>query len=74
MEQRSFFGFRGWFVEGLSFGDGSKGGRTPFDPVSIFKALILQAQHNSPLQREAFSMLRAGGLLRFNSGRRQLPW
>ena len=37
---------RGWLVEGLGYGDGSKGGRPPFDPVSMFKALILQAQHN----------------------------
>lgn len=36
--------FRGWLVEGL--GDGSKRGRPPFDPVSMFKALILQAQNN----------------------------
>ncbi len=28
------------------YGDGSRGGRPPFDPVSIFKALILQARHN----------------------------
>ena len=38
--------FRGWLIEGLGYGDGSKGGRPPFDPVSMFKALILQAQHN----------------------------
>ena len=38
--------FRGWLVDGLGYGDGSKGGRPPFDPVSMFKALILQAQHN----------------------------
>lgn len=38
--------FRGWLVEGLGYGCGSKGGRPPFDPVSMFKALILQAQHN----------------------------
>lgn len=38
--------FRGWLVEGLAYGDGSKGGRPPFDPVSMFKALIVQAQHN----------------------------
>ena len=38
--------FRSWLVEGLGYGDGSKGGRPPFDPVSMFKALILQAQHN----------------------------
>ena len=38
--------FRSWLVEGLGYGDGTKGGRPPFDPVSMFKALILQAQHN----------------------------
>lgn len=38
--------FRTWLVEGLGYGDGTKGGRPPFDPVSVFKALILQAQHN----------------------------
>ena len=25
--------FRSWLVEGLGYGDGSKGGRPPFDPV-----------------------------------------
>ena len=29
--------FRGWLVEGLGYGDGAKGGRPPFDPVSMFK-------------------------------------
>ena len=38
--------FRRWLVEGLGCGDGRKGGRPPFDPVSMFKVLILQAQHN----------------------------
>lgn len=38
--------FRSWLVEGLGYGDGSKGGRPPFDPVAMFKILILQAQHN----------------------------
>jgi len=38
--------FRGWLVDGLGYGDGARGGRPPFDPVSMFKALILQAQHN----------------------------
>jgi len=38
--------FRVWLVDGLGYGDGSKGGRPPFDPVSMFKVLILQAQHN----------------------------
>ena len=38
--------FLGWLVEGLGYGDGAKGGRPPFDPVMMFKALNLQAQHN----------------------------
>ena len=38
--------FRPWLVEGLGYGDGAKGGRPPFDPVSMFKALILQVPHN----------------------------
>jgi IS5 family transposase len=38
--------FRGWLVDGLGYCAGAKGGRPPFDPVSMFKALILQAQHN----------------------------
>lgn len=38
--------FRSWLVEGLGYGDGSKGGRPPFDPVMMFKALILHIQHN----------------------------
>jgi len=46
--------FQGWLVEGLGYGDGSKGGRPPFDPVSMFKALILQAQHNLSDARTEF--------------------
>ena len=38
--------FRTWLVEGLGYGDGSKGGRPPFDPVAMFKVLVVQAQHN----------------------------
>src|SRR3546814_1907483 len=38
--------FRVWLVEGLGYADGGKGGRPPFDPVMMFKILILQAQHN----------------------------
>lgn len=38
--------FRPLLVEGLGYGDGAKGGRPPFDPVSMFKVLVVQAQHN----------------------------
>src|SRR4051794_6794993 len=46
--------FRGWLVDGLGYGDGSRGGRPPFDPVSMFKALILQAQHKPSDARGGF--------------------
>lgn len=46
--------FRGWLAEGLGYSDGANGGRPPFDPVSMFKALILQAQHNLSDARTEF--------------------
>jgi hypothetical protein len=66
--------FRGWLVEGLGYGDGAKGGRPPFDPVSMFKALILQAQHNLSdakmefMIRDRLSWMR---FLRFDLGGRR---
>ncbi|MFC4291447.1 transposase [Sphingorhabdus arenilitoris] len=38
--------FRGLLVKGLGYSDGAKGGRPAFDPVSMFKVLVVQAQHN----------------------------
>jgi len=46
--------FRPWLVDGLGYGDGAKGGRPPFDPVSMFNALILQAQHDLSDARTEF--------------------
>lgn len=48
--------FRPWLLEGLGYGDGAKGGRPPFDPVSMFKVLILQAQHNLSDARMEFML------------------
>ena len=48
--------FRGWLVDGLGYGDCSKGGRPPLDLVSMFKALILQAQHNLSDARMKFTI------------------
>ena len=62
--------FRGWLVEGLGYGDGSKGGRPPFDPVSMFKALILQAQHNLSDARMEFMIPLADRRLRAIAVRR----
>jgi hypothetical protein len=38
--------FRPLLVKGLGYGDGTKGGRPAFDPVAMFKVLVVQAQHN----------------------------
>jgi hypothetical protein len=57
--------FPAWLVEGLGYSDGSKGGRPPFDPVSMFKALILQAQHNLSDARMEFMIRDRLSWLRF---------
>ena len=65
--------FRVWLVEGSGYGDGSKGGRPPFDPVAMFRVPIPQARHNpsdarmQPMIRDRLSRLRFPG---FGSGGR----
>ena len=46
--------FRDWLVKGPDHGGGRNGGWLQFDPVSVFKALILQAQHNLSDAKMAF--------------------
>ena len=41
-----FEAFRPTLEGALSYGDGAKGGRPPYDPVAMFKVLILAAQNN----------------------------
>lgn len=57
--------FRAWLVEWLGYGDGATGGRPPFDPKMMFKALILQAQHNLPDSRMDFMIRDHLSWLRF---------
>jgi len=38
----------------LCYSDGSKGGRPPFDPVMMFKILVIQAQNNLSYERAEF--------------------
>jgi transposase, IS5 family len=38
--------FRPELEAALRYGDGAKGGRPPFDPVMMFKILVIQAQDN----------------------------
>jgi IS5 family transposase len=41
-----FEAFRPILATALAYGDGAKGGRPPYDPVAMFKVLILAAQNN----------------------------
>ena len=41
-----FEGFRALLDTALAYSDGKKGGRPPYDPVAMFKVLILAAQNN----------------------------
>jgi len=41
-----FEAFRPVLVAALAYGDGSKGGRPPYDPVAMLKVLVLAAQNN----------------------------
>ena len=38
----------------LSYSDGSQGGRPPFDPVMMFKILVIQAANNLSDERTEF--------------------
>lgn len=46
--------FRADLVKALNYTDGSKGGRPPFDPVLMFKVLVIQAQNNLSDERTEF--------------------
>jgi IS5 family transposase len=41
-----FEAFRPTLVEALGYSDGTKGGRPPYDPVTMLKVLVLAAQNN----------------------------
>jgi transposase, IS5 family len=46
--------FRPDLVAALNYSDGTKGGRPPFDPVLMFKILVIQAQNNLSDDRAEF--------------------
>lgn len=46
--------FRPELVAALDYSDGAKGGRPPFDPVLMFKVLVIQAQNNLSDDRAEF--------------------
>ena len=46
--------FRAELTRALAYSDGSQGGRPPFDPVLMFKVLIVQATNNLSDERAEF--------------------
>jgi transposase, IS5 family len=46
--------FRPALVAALNYSDGARGGRPPFDPVLMFKILVIQAQNNLSDDRAEF--------------------
>ena len=51
--------FRPALEKALGYGDGARGGRPPYDPVAMFKVLILAAQNTVSDARMEF-LIRAG--------------
>lgn len=60
-----FEAFRPVLDAALGYGDGAKGGRRPYDPVSMFKVLILAAQNNVSDERMEFLIRDRLSWLRF---------
>ena len=46
--------FRAELTAALAYSDGSEGGRPPFDPVMMFKILVIQATNNLADERAEF--------------------
>jgi len=60
-----FEAFRPVLDEVLAYSDGAKGGRPPYDPVAMFKVLILAAQHTVSDARMEFLIRDRLSWLRF---------
>jgi IS5 family transposase len=60
-----FEAFRPVLDAALNYSDGSKGGRPPYDPVTMFKVLILAAQNNVSDERMEFLIRDRLSWLRF---------
>ncbi len=46
--------FRAELTKALAYSDGAQGGRPPFDPVMMFKILVIQAANNLSDERAEF--------------------
>lgn len=61
----NFEALRYRLVKALKGSDGWKGGRPPYDPVLMFKILVLQALHNLPHERTEFLIRDRLSFMRF---------
>lgn len=57
--------FRPTLEKALAYGDGSKGGRPPYDPVAMFKVMVLAAQNTVSDARMEFLIRDRLSWLRF---------
>jgi IS5 family transposase len=57
--------FRGGLVSALGYSDGAQGGRPPFDPVMMFKILVIQAMDNLTDERAEFLINDRMSFMRF---------
>lgn len=57
--------FRADLIKALSYSDGAQGGRPPFDPVMMFKVLVIQAANNLPDERTEFLISDRLSFMRF---------
>jgi IS5 family transposase len=57
--------FRPELEAALAYADGCKGGRPPFDPVTMFKILVIQAQNNLSDERAEFLISDRLSFMRF---------
>ena len=59
--------FRGALAEALAYSDGLQGGRPPFDPVMMFKVLVIQAANSLSDERTEFLINDRLSFMRFLS-------
>lgn len=57
--------FRAELVKALAYSDGTQGGRPPFDPVMMFKVLVIQAANNLSDERTEFLISDRLSFMRF---------
>ena len=60
-----FEAFRTVLMEALGYGVRAKGGRPPYDPVTMFKVLVLASMHNLSDERMEFLIRDRLSWLRF---------